>query len=99
MTSVERTAENFIVEAFDREWWCPVLQARFQVSDTQRLREVLGAQADDDPELQRAYSLNEAELAVITVEFAIQFDPAPLRSNELEFNVYRQSMRSMPYLV
>jgi hypothetical protein len=65
----------------------------------QRLRDVLGAQADDDPELQRAYTLNEAELAVITVEFAIQFDPAPLQSNELEFCVYRLSVRSIPYLV
>jgi hypothetical protein len=99
MTSAERTAESFIVEAFDREWWCPVLQARFQVSNTRQLRDVLGAQADDDPELQRAYTVSAAELEAMTASFAIEFDPTPLRSNELEFNVYRESARSIPYLV
>jgi hypothetical protein len=45
------TADVFIVSAFDRDQWCPVLQARFRVDDLKALRSILGEQATDDLEL------------------------------------------------
>ena len=45
------SANYFILETFDHELRCAVLQARFEVPDVRALRTVLGEQAADDPEL------------------------------------------------
>jgi hypothetical protein len=44
---------RFVLSAFDREQWCPVLQAMLPVSDPRALRAILGGTADDDPELEQ----------------------------------------------
>ena len=44
-------SDHFTLEAFDRDWWCAVLQALVHVTDLDALRAFLG-RADDDPELQ-----------------------------------------------
>ena len=46
---------QFLIEAFDRERWCPVLQAMFPVDDPEALRAILAGMADDDPELEKTY--------------------------------------------
>src|SRR6202000_467290 len=48
--------------AFDRDLWCPVLEALFRVSEIETLRSLLGEQANDDPELEQHYILDESEL-------------------------------------
>jgi hypothetical protein len=73
------SANYFILETFDHELRCAVLQARFEVPDVRALRTVLGEQAADDPELRHGYSLDEAELAAVVAAFGVRFDPSPLR--------------------
>jgi hypothetical protein len=99
--SLARSPTNyFLLEAFDRAQWCPVLQARFKVPDLKALQTILCAQADDDPELQHTYSLDEAELAAVIAAFGVSFDPAPLGMIDPEVSLYRmQSIRTAPYLV
>ena len=56
----------FILSAFDRDQWCPVLQTRFQVEDTEVLRKVLGSEANDDPDFwKRNYWLEPDELVAV----------------------------------
>ena len=50
-------SNQFILEAFDREQWCPVLQALLHVPDLEALRAILGETAADDLELRRGYAL------------------------------------------
>lgn len=92
--------DRFILEAFDREQWCPVLQARFDVPVLDVLRAALGAQADDDPELKHYYLLEPADLAAVVAAFDVPFDPAALPSRAEEVSLYRQrGIAEVPYLV
>lgn len=91
---------QFILEAFDPDQWCPVLQARFEVPDLNELQKVLGSQADDDPELRYVYSLDGLELAAITAAFGVSFDPTRLEIGNPDIFLYRtHSIRTAPYLV
>jgi len=100
MTLNKPPPNHFILEAFDREQWCPVLQARFDAPDIEALRAVLGAQADDDPELRHGYSLDEAELAAVVTAFGVQFNQPPLETCDPEISLYRlRSIMTVPYLV
>ena len=63
MTHPTPQSNQFILEAFDRDWWCPVLQAL--IPDLDPLRATLGAAADDDPELRNVYQLDDRELSAI----------------------------------
>jgi hypothetical protein len=56
---------QFLIQAFDREQWCPVLQAIFAVDDPEALRAILAGMADEDPKLEKAYFLDDQELAAI----------------------------------
>jgi hypothetical protein len=38
-------ADVFILSAFDRDQWCPVLQTRFRVDDLEALKSILGERA------------------------------------------------------
>src|SRR6266446_5148622 len=55
---------RFIIEAFDHEQWCPVLQAMLAVDDPEALRAILAEMADDDPELEKTYWLDDEDLAI-----------------------------------
>ena len=100
MTLPKPTLNYFILEAFDREWWCPIMQARFEVAELEELRAVLGAQADDDPDLRHGYTLDRAELKAVVDAFGIGFDPRALWPMEPEITLYRMhSIRTVPYLV
>jgi hypothetical protein len=93
-------SNHFILEAFDRDQWCAVLQALVHVSDLGWLRAFLGRAADDDPELQHRYRLDDADLARLVAEFDVAFDPRQLDSKDLEINLFRwHRLRETPYLI
>jgi hypothetical protein len=52
---------QFLIEAFDREQWYPILQAMFPVDDPEALRAILAGMADDDPELEKTYFLDDED--------------------------------------
>ena len=68
LRSCPRT-NHFILEAFDRNFWCAVLQSRFYVPDLDSLRSALGKAADNDPELDDCYHLGKKRLAAIKGQF------------------------------
>ena len=90
---------RFILEAFDREQWCPVLQAMFPVDDLDALRAILGETPVDDPELEWHYSLDDQQLAAVVAKFNVTFDAAQLDSKDLDIGVFRSRHRyQTPYL-
>ena len=90
---------QFLIEAFDREQWCPVLQAMFLVDDPEALRLILAGTADDDPELEKTYFLDDEELAAIVATFNLGFDAAQLDCKDPEINLSRwRSSDRTPYL-
>jgi hypothetical protein len=90
---------HFLIQAFDLEQRCPVLQAMFPVDDPQALRAILAGVADDDPELEKTYFLDDEELAAIVATFNVSFDAAQLDSKDLEISLFRRrSSDRTPYL-
>jgi hypothetical protein len=90
---------RFLIEAFDREQWCPVLQAMLPVNAPDALRAVLGRVTDDDPELERVYYLDDEELAAVVAKFNVSFDVAQLGCDDLDIILFRlRSIDQMPYL-
>ncbi|MCK1515310.1 hypothetical protein IVB22_22710 [Bradyrhizobium sp. 190] len=69
---------QFLIEAFDRERWCPILQALFPVDDPEALRAILAGTADDDLDLEDTYLLDDEELAAIVTTFNVSFDAAQI---------------------
>jgi hypothetical protein len=90
---------QFLIEAFDREQWCPVLQASFPVDDLQALHTILAGIADDDPDLEQTYLLDDEELAAVVASFNVSFDAAQLDSKDLQISLSRSwSSDRTPYL-
>jgi hypothetical protein len=91
---------RFLIEAFDHEQWCPVLQAMLPVDDPEALRAILGEVADEDPELQWVYWLDDAQLAAIVATFNVSFDAAQLDSKDLTIGLFRwRPSQQTPYLI
>lgn len=100
MANRRRYPDDFILEAFDRDRWCPVLQSLFRVRDTAALRAVLGLDADVDPKLERHYLLDDHELTAVVTRFNVAFDAAQLHSKDLDICLFRRRWLSdAPYLV
>jgi hypothetical protein len=94
------TADLFILSAFDREQWCPVLQALFGVDDLAALRSILGACAAADPELRHLYWLDGDQLSAIVARFSVPFDPAVLEAESPDIQLFRKPPGlEPPYLV
>jgi hypothetical protein len=90
---------RFLIEAFDLEQWCPVLQAMLTVDDPQALRAILAGVADGDPELETTYWLDDEDLAAIVATFNVSFDAAQLDSKALVINLFRwRPSDQTPYL-
>jgi hypothetical protein len=90
---------RFLIEAFDLEQCCPVLQAMLPVNDLEALRAILGEMADGDPELEWIYRLDDEQLAAIVARFNISFDAAQLDSKDLIIGLFRWRQKyPMPYL-
>ena len=91
---------HFILSAFDRRQWCPVLQARFSVDDVAKLGRVLGEQAKEDPQLHHHYAVTREELDNIIQDFDVSFDADLLGCEEPEISLFRvQRLSALPYLV
>jgi hypothetical protein len=98
-TGIPMPQSRFLIQAFDLEQWCPVLQAMFPVDDPQALRAILSGVADHDPELEKTYFLDDEELAAIVATFNVSFDAAQLDSKDLEISLFRwRSSDRTPYL-
>lgn len=92
--------DYFILQAFDPNQLCPVLQTRFKVPDIAVLRTVLGAEADGDPDLRHSYWLDEADLAAVIAVFGVPFDPVPLGASHSVVLLFRMhSIQTAPYLI
>jgi hypothetical protein len=90
---------RFLLEAVDLEQCCPVLQAMLAVDDPRALRAILGGVADEDPEVQWIYHLDDEELAAIAATFNVSFDAAQLDSKNLDIILFRcKSIDRTPYL-
>jgi hypothetical protein len=91
---------RFLIEAFDREQWCPVLQAMLPINDPDALRAILGEMADGDPELEWIYQLDDEQLAAIAAKFNVNFAAAELNSKDLDIHLFRwrQRIDEMAYL-
>jgi hypothetical protein len=90
----------FILEAFDRDLWCPIAQTLFHVGDIGALRSILDVAPDEDPELRGIYTLDDAELAALTARFGVKIDPSLLDSANLEIGLFRRHhLSAAPYLV
>jgi hypothetical protein len=93
-------ADVFILSAFDRDQWCPVLQTRFHVDHLEALRSILGEQATDDLELRHQYLLDDDELRAVIGRFAVLFDPTRLPSKRPDIFLFRkQRISEAPYLI
>jgi hypothetical protein len=91
---------QFILSAFDREQWCPVLQACFRSDDLDALRSILGKQARDDPEFRHQYVLDRGELDAIVKRFAVAFNPDGLICEEPDISLLKaRPLVNAPYLV
>jgi hypothetical protein len=89
----------FILQAFDRDLWCPIAQTRFHVGDIGALRSILDVAPGEDPELRGIYTLDDAELTALTARFGVKIDPSLLGSANLEIGLFRWHGLSAPYLI
>jgi hypothetical protein len=96
-----RHANPFILEAFDCDLWCPVAKTLFHVADIGSLRSILGAVADDDPELSCCYHLEDEDLAALTERFGVGLDRSLLESTNLVVRLFRfhRDRINAPYLI
>jgi hypothetical protein len=91
---------RFVLGAFDHEQWCQVLQTLLPASDPEPLREMLGAMAKDDPELEQNYILDDEQVAAIVARFNVSFDAAQLDSQDLTIFLFRlRRVNELPYLI
>lgn len=92
-------SNRFILEAFDRDLWCPVAQTLFHATDIGTLREILGA-PDGDPELRWRYHLDDEELAALAERFGVELDRALLESANIVMSLHRwHRVFEAPYLI
>ncbi|NPU14390.1 hypothetical protein HL666_26835 [Bradyrhizobium sp. 83002] len=89
----------FLLSLFDREQWCPVLQARFEVTDRARLCRLVGA--GSEAELERmGFQLDDAEALKLCEAFGISLDWDALDFPDREFIVDRvRPIQTAPYLI
>ena len=80
---------RFLIEAFDLEQWCPVLQAMFPVDDPQVLRAILAGMADDDPELKKFTFWMMKSSRPSPATFNVSFDAAQLDFKDLEISLFQ----------
>ncbi len=93
-------SNHFILEAFDRDQWCPVLQALIRVTDLDTLRAILAKAANDDPGLEHDYALDDEMLAAVVTKFNVTFNPGELEARELDITLSRWRRRcDAPYLI
>jgi len=86
---------RFILQAFDLEYGHPAFETMYLVERLEELRALLGAAADEDPELEMLYTLDPGDLAAINHRFGLAFHPGG-RVTRLTKWIHN---REPPYLV
>ena len=72
----------------------------FLSDDPETLRIILAGMADDDPELEKTYFLDDEALAAIVATFNVSFDAAQLDTKDLEISLFRwRPSDQTPYLI
>jgi hypothetical protein len=100
MTPVSQDPNQFLIEAFDRDMWCPVAQTLFRVADIAPLCAILGAATEKDPDLYEPHELDDAQLAARAAQFGVTFDHAGLASRDIVISLARRRRLSdAPYLI
>src|SRR5688500_7615865 len=101
MTPSAPRSTHFILQAFDCDQWCPVLQGLLHVDDLDALRAILDDSATDDPELRYTYHLDDADIAAIIARFDVAFDHRQLEASNLVVSLFRRRslLDKTPYLV
>jgi len=88
-----------VLQARDPDHGSPVFEARFAVAEPDDLRALIGACADDDPELDGPYTLDAAETAAVTARFGVAFDPEGRDVHLWPWNEAWGSIRHIPYMI
>jgi hypothetical protein len=93
-------ANRFILEAFDCDLRCPVVQTLSHVADIGSVRSILGAASDEDPEFSRDYCLDDEELAALTERFGVGLDRSLLESTDFVVMLHQwHRLCEVPYLI
>ncbi|WP_159009920.1 hypothetical protein [Bradyrhizobium sp. S69] len=93
-------SNHFILEAFDRDLWCPIAQTLFHAADIAALRAILEEDANDDPELRHCYHLDNHQLAALAARFGVKFDRSEFASADLVIGLFRwHPLSEAPYLI
>ncbi len=86
---------RFILQAFDPEYGHPAFETMFIVERPEELRTLLGAAADEDPDLEMFYTLEPADVAAINRHFGLSFDPEGRKTSLYNWT----GSSEIPYLV
>jgi hypothetical protein len=86
---------RFILQAIDPDHGSPAFEAMFVVEHLKELQLLLGAGAEDDPDLQKYYTLEPSEIAAICQHFDVPFDPMERKTCLYQWTASRVA----PYLV
>jgi hypothetical protein len=86
---------RFILQAYDPEYGHPAFETMFVVERLEELQALLGAAADEDPELEMHYTLDPGDLDAINHRFGLAFDPGRRAICLTKWT----SIREAPYLV
>jgi hypothetical protein len=84
-----------ILQAFDPEYGHPAFETMFIVERPQELRTLLGAAADEDPDLEMFYTLDPADVVAINRHFGLSFDPEGRKTSLYNWT----GSSEIPYLV
>jgi hypothetical protein len=88
-------SRRFILQALDPEYGHPAFETMLVVERPEELRTLLGAAADDDPDLEMWYTLDPADIAAINRHFGLRFDPEGRKASLYQWT----RSREIPYLV
>ncbi|MGO1080885.1 hypothetical protein [Inquilinus sp. CA228] len=100
VSRLKRDRNDLFLFVFDREQWCPVFLIRLETPDLDRLRSLLGSAADNDPELNHGYRLDEDEAAAIAAASGTELELSGLDTADREYVLHwLHSIDTAPYLV
>ena len=87
--------ERFILQALDPDYGHSAFETMFAVEHPEELRALLGAAAEDDPNLEMLYTLDPTDVAAINRHFDLAFDPEGRWATLCKWT----RSREIPYLV
>jgi len=91
----ENKPRRFILQAMHPEYGCPAFETMFVVDRLEELRELLGSDAEQDPDLEYFYTLESDDVAAINRRFDVGFDPMGRTACLYKWT----ESRSFPYLI